>query len=149
LRSLHGVDRAMHGKHDWVAASAFGLGRTIAGTRIGVVGASRVGRIYIELVRAAGAEVVVHNPYFSEEAARELGVRLAGLDELLRTSPVVALHAPVTDEIRGMLRAERLALIPDPGEVIGPLGYGAGEQRAPLAGGGVRHRVAAAQHHGQ
>ncbi|HET6259765.1 hypothetical protein [Pseudonocardia sp.] len=35
------------------------------------------------------------------------------------------------------------------GRVIGPLGYGAGEQRAPLAGVGVRHRVAAAQHHGQ
>ena len=118
LRSLHGVDRAMHGAHDWSGASVFGLGTTIAGTRIGVVGASRVGRIYIELVRACGAEVVVHDPFLTEAAAQELGVELAGLDELVRSCQVVALHAPVTDETRGMISAERLAMIPDGGVLV-------------------------------
>jgi phosphoglycerate dehydrogenase-like enzyme len=118
LRSLHGVDQAMRGQRDWRQAESFGLGRTVAGTRIGVIGASRVGRVYIELVRALGATVVVHDPYLSEEEAEQLGVDTVPLDMLLRTCPVVALHAPVTDETRGMLSAERLAMIPDGGILV-------------------------------
>ena len=114
LRNLSDVDRRMQRK-DWNGALTFGLGRTIAGTRIGVIGASRVGRAYIEYLTAMGGDVVVSDPYLSRRDADDMGVTLLGLDELLATSPVVALHAPVTQETRGMLSAERLALIPDGG----------------------------------
>ena len=118
LRDLHRVDRAMHVQHDWRAASAFGLGHTVAGTRIGVVGASRVGRIYIELVRAAGAEVVVYDPYLPDPEAERMGVERVALDDLLRTCPLVAVHAPVTTETRGLLSADRLALLRDGGMLV-------------------------------
>ncbi|KRC51905.1 hypothetical protein ASE16_02205 [Leifsonia sp. Root227] len=112
LRTLYGVDRAMV-RGDWEGALGYGLGRTVAGTRIGVIGASRVGRSYIELVTALGAEVVVSDPYLHPSEAREMGVELIDLDDLLATCPVVALHAPVTHETRGMLTAERFALLSD------------------------------------
>ncbi|WP_181765956.1 hydroxyacid dehydrogenase [Streptomyces albidus (ex Kaewkla and Franco 2022)] len=118
LRSMHHVDRAMRAAHDWEEARSPGLGRTVSGTRIGVVGASRVGRVYIELVRALGATVAVYDPYLSAEEAEQLGVSLMPLETLLRSCPVVALHAPVTDETRGMLTAERLALIPEGGILV-------------------------------
>ncbi|MFF1879685.1 hydroxyacid dehydrogenase [Leifsonia sp. NPDC058230] len=112
LRRLYAVDRRMvHG--DWSGALGFGLGRTIAGTRIGVIGASRVGRSYIELVTALGAEVVVSDPYLHPAEARDMGVDLVELDALLASCPVVALHAPVTHETRGMLTAGRFALLQD------------------------------------
>jgi phosphoglycerate dehydrogenase-like enzyme len=112
LRTLYGVDRRMV-QGDWSGALDFGLGRTIAGTRIGVIGASRVGRSYIELVTALGAEVVVSDPYLHPAEARDMGVELVELDDLLASCPVVALHAPVTHETRGMLTAERFALLQD------------------------------------
>lgn len=118
LRTLQGVDRQMHLNHDWAAASAFGLGRTVASETIGVVGASRVGRIYIELVKALGARVQVYDPFLPETEAARLGVVLAPLDELLRDCRVVALHAPVTPETRNLLSAERLASIRDGGILI-------------------------------
>lgn len=114
MRNLNDVDRRMQRK-DWNGALSYGLGRTIAGTRIGVIGASRVGRAYIEYLTAMGGDVVVSDPYLSRRDADEMGVQLASLDELLTTCSVVALHAPVTDETRGMLHADRLALIPDGG----------------------------------
>jgi phosphoglycerate dehydrogenase-like enzyme len=117
LRNLYRVDRLMV-QHKWTDSLGFGLGRTIAGTRIGVIGASRVGRSYIELVSALGGEVVVSDPFLSAAEARELGVELIGLDDLLRTCPVVALHAPVTHETRGMLTAERFAMIEDGGVFV-------------------------------
>lgn len=117
LRNLVHVDRCMR-RGDWQGALDVGLGRTIAGTRIGVIGASRVGRAYIEHLTGMGAEVVVYDPYLARRDADEMGVQLLGLDELLTTCSVVALHAPVTSETIGMLDARRLALIPDGGVFI-------------------------------
>lgn len=118
LRSLHSVDRRMHGAQDWRAAAETGLGSTVAGSLIGVIGASRVGRDYIALVRALGAAVLVYDPYLPAADAARLGAEQTSLDDLLRRSRVVALHAPVTEETRGMIDAERLALMPDGGILV-------------------------------
>ncbi|QOR70335.1 hydroxyacid dehydrogenase [Ruania alkalisoli] len=83
--------------------------REIAGARIGVIGASRTGRAYITRVQALGAQVSVHDPYLSEPAAHELGVRRAELDRLLQESLVVSVHAPATAETEHMLGAVELA----------------------------------------
>ncbi len=117
LRDLDRVDRVMVGRRDWAGAD-FGLGRALAETTVGVIGASRVGRAYLKLVVAAGSEVLLHDPYLDENDAKELGARLVPLDTLLAESTVVALHAPVTDETRSMLGASQLALIPDGGVLV-------------------------------
>jgi phosphoglycerate dehydrogenase-like enzyme len=114
MRDLHSVEERMRAR-DWNGALSFPLGRSIAGSRIGVIGASRVGRAYIEHITGMGADVLVSDPYLSLDDARDMGVRLVPLDELMRSCPVVALHAPVTDETRGMITAERLAMLPDGG----------------------------------
>jgi phosphoglycerate dehydrogenase-like enzyme len=118
LRNLQAVDRRVHNDRDWSGARGTALGSAVFSTRIGVVGASRVGRIYIEQVLALGAEVSVYDPYLAEQDARDLGVRLVGLDDLLRSSQVIALHAPVTDETRGLVTAARLASVRDGGIII-------------------------------
>ncbi len=120
LRDLDQIDRVMTTNlrdHAWHNAD-FGLGRTLAGTTVGVIGASRVGRAYLKLVVASGAQVLLYDPYLDEREAKELGARLVPLELLLSTSAVVALHAPVTDETRLMLDARNLALIPDRGVLI-------------------------------
>lgn len=104
--------------HDWRSAASVEVGHTVSGTRIGVLGASRVGRAYIRMVVALGAEVVVYDPYLTAEDAKNLGVAHAGLDELLSTCPVIANHAPVTQETRGLLNSEKLSLIQDGGILI-------------------------------
>jgi phosphoglycerate dehydrogenase-like enzyme len=117
LRDLDRIDRAMAGAHDWSGAD-FGLGRTLAGATVGIIGASRVGRAYLKLVAAAGSEVLVYDPYLDEQDAKALGARLVTLETLLGQSTVVAMHAPVRPETRHMLDARTLALIPDGAVVI-------------------------------
>lgn len=80
--------------------------------RVGVVGASKIGRRVIELLRPFDLDIVVADPYLTAAEAASLGVALAGLDDLVRTSHVVSLHAPELPETRHLMDARRLALMP-------------------------------------
>lgn len=116
LALLHQVprfDRALRSGAAWEEAEAAPPRHEVLGTTVGVVGASRTGAAYIALVRALGADVVVSDPYLDADRAATLGVRVAPLDEVLRTSRVVALHAPTLPETHHLLDARRLALLPD------------------------------------
>ena len=56
--------------------------RELYGKRYGIVGASMVGRSLLPLLRPFRVEAVVYDPYLTEEAADELGVRKVDLPEL-------------------------------------------------------------------
>ena len=79
------------------------------GKRIGLVGASHVGRAVVELLRPHRCTVVVADPYLTAGDADALGVVRVGLDELLATCDVVSLHAPSLPETAGMIGAAELA----------------------------------------
>lgn len=81
--------------------------------RVGIVGASRIGRRLIELLRPYDLVVSLADPYVDEVEAARLGVPLLPLDDLLRTSDIVTVHAPQTPETRHLLGARELALMPD------------------------------------
>lgn len=116
LRRTHRLDHALRTGQDWAAARDVPRAREIAGARVGVVGASRTGRRYVELCRALGADVRVHDPYLP--ADDPLHAVATDLDTLVATSDVVAVHAPATAETHGLLDAARLAAIPDGGAVV-------------------------------
>ena len=81
------------------------------GKRVGIVGASKIGRNVIELLRPYAVEVVVYDPFLSADEASGLGVEIVGLDELLATSDVVSVHAPSLPETHGMIDARGIALM--------------------------------------
>jgi phosphoglycerate dehydrogenase-like enzyme len=83
------------------------------GRRVGIVGASRIGRRLIELLRPFDLCPVLTDPYVDEAGAAALGVPLLTLDDLLRTCEIVTLHAPETPETRHLIGARELALMPD------------------------------------
>ena len=80
---------------------------------LGVIGASRVGRSLLELLRPLDLDVTLSDPYIDAAQAAELGASLLDLDELLATSDIVTLHAPDLPATRHLIDRRRLALIPD------------------------------------
>ncbi|MFJ9709545.1 hydroxyacid dehydrogenase [Streptomyces sp. NPDC101234] len=88
------------------------------GRRVGLIGASRVGRRVLELLRPFDLSVSLYDPYVDAAEAARLGAVPLPLDELLRTSDIVSVHAPDIPQTQGMLSRERLALIPDGGVLI-------------------------------
>jgi len=106
IRNRH---RAVRGREPVVDHARMGT----RGRRIGLVGASTIGRLVIERLRTLDVDVVVSDPFLDEEEAVALGVGLLELEELLSTSDVVSLHAPLLDSTRRMVGADQLARMPD------------------------------------
>lgn len=87
-------------------------GLEIKGNTIGLVGYGAIGRIVAGILRAFGATVLAYDPYANQSKLAEDGVELVELNELLRRSNVVSLHARLTEETTHLLNAENLALLP-------------------------------------
>lgn len=83
------------------------------GKVVGVVGASRIGRMVIERLRAMDLELLVTDPFLEPAEARALGAELCELDDLLRRSDVVSLHAPSVPSTRNLIDRRRLRLMRD------------------------------------
>ncbi len=88
------------------------------GKRIGLVGASHVGRAVVDLLRPHRCTVVVADPFLAAAEAATLGVARVGLDELLATSDVVSLHAPALPATERMIGADELARMMDGATLI-------------------------------
>jgi len=86
------------------------LGVQITGKHLGIVGMGRIGEVFAERAQACGLTISYHN---RRPAA---GVRGAAfcrtLEELLQISDVLSLHCPLTPETKGLLNADRIAMLP-------------------------------------
>ncbi|WP_329342616.1 hydroxyacid dehydrogenase [Streptomyces sp. NBC_00663] len=85
---------------------------------VGIVGASRIGRRLLDLLRPHDLDVLLHDPYIDDRQARALGAEPAGLDELALASHVVSIHAPQLPETHHMFDARRIALLRDGATLI-------------------------------
>ncbi|MBA2950851.1 hydroxyacid dehydrogenase [Streptomyces himalayensis] len=85
---------------------------------VGVVGASRIGRRVVELLRPYNLRVLLYDPYAGAEEAAALGARLVSLDSLARSSDIVTVHAPELPETRHLFDRGRLALLRDGATLI-------------------------------
>ncbi|WP_335987571.1 hydroxyacid dehydrogenase [Glycomyces sp. MUSA5-2] len=83
------------------------------GRTVGLIGASRIGRRVIELLRSFDFEVLLSDPHVDAEEAARLGVRLVDLDSLMAWSDIVSVHAPDLPETRRLVDAKRLAAMKD------------------------------------
>ena len=83
-------------------------GVELGGQTVGLVALGAVGREVAARLRAFKARVLAYDPYVRQPPE---GVELTGLEELLRASYFVSLHAPVTAETQNLVSRERLALM--------------------------------------
>lgn len=95
-----------------MAVAFFDLkGSELWGKTVGIIGLGAVGREVARRLRGFDAELIVYDPYVSPEVVDSYGARRVELDTLLRESDVVTLHAPVTEETRGLLGRREFGLM--------------------------------------
>ena len=117
-RIREGVGLVRSGKWSGWAPSGL-LGRKLAGKTLGIVGMGRIGQAVAHRARAFGLEIAYYNRKRLPEALeRMLGARfVSDLDQLVSEADILTLHCPLTDDTRGMIDAQRIALM-KPGSSI-------------------------------
>lgn len=75
----------------------------LRGKTLGIIGTGNIGAEMARLGAAIGMNVIAWTYHPSPERAEKLGVEFVGLDELLRTSDVISVHAKLTDDSRGLI----------------------------------------------
>jgi D-3-phosphoglycerate dehydrogenase / 2-oxoglutarate reductase len=74
----------------------------IAGRTLGIVGLGHVGRQVAPRAQGLKLNVQAVDPYLDPNIAKDLGVKLVSLDELIKSSDFISLHAPLTSQTRKM-----------------------------------------------
>jgi D-3-phosphoglycerate dehydrogenase len=84
------------------------LGEEIRGKVLGLAGLGRIGQEVARRARVFEMTLLAHDPFISEQIARDLGVELVSLDALGGRSDFISLHMPVTPETKHLFDATRL-----------------------------------------
>lgn len=88
-------------------------GVELKGKTLGIIGLGRIGQEIATRAQAFAMRVIAHDPYLPPQVAAGINVPLLGLNEVYATSDYLTLHALVTDETRGMINAESIAMMKD------------------------------------
>jgi C-terminal binding protein len=93
--------------------------RRLSSVSFGVLGCGRIGTAAALRAKALGFRVLFFDPNLPNGTDRALGItRVGTLEELLRQSETLSIHTPLTPETKGLLDAEKLALLPQGAVVV-------------------------------
>jgi D-3-phosphoglycerate dehydrogenase len=84
-------------------------GVELHGKTLGVVGLGRIGSLVAQRASAFGMRLLGYDPYVSTERARQMGMELVSLDELVARADFLTLHVARTPETIGLVGKELLA----------------------------------------
>jgi D-3-phosphoglycerate dehydrogenase len=118
-------------------------GVEIQGKTVGVVGLGRIGVLFAQRIAAFGTRLIAYDPYIQPARAAQLGVRLVGLEELLRESDFISIHLPKTPETVGLIGEKELAIVKPGVRIVNAARGGLVDEQA-LANAIAEGRVAGA-----
>ena len=84
-------------------------GVELADKTLGIVGLGRIGKLVAERAKAFGMRLIAYDPFVSAERARQLGVELMSLEQLVEVADLLTVHLPRTPETVGLIDRELLA----------------------------------------
>jgi phosphoglycerate dehydrogenase-like enzyme len=102
-----------------------GLGESVNGKTLGVVGLGRLGGVVARVGLAFDMRVIAWSQNLTRERAEEAGVEYATKEELFSQSDFISIHYVLSDRSRGMITARELGLMK-------PTAYLVNTSRGPL-----------------
>jgi D-3-phosphoglycerate dehydrogenase len=111
LRKIPTFDRSVKsGEWEWSVGQPM---HRLAGSTVGLVAFGKLASRFAAKLRGFDVDVLAYDPYVPEYRMGDLGVESVTFETLLAESDVVSLHAPLTDETRGLIDADALERMRD------------------------------------
>lgn len=107
-KNLKSIELKMHRSDRKTPFYAENFGLELYGKQLGLVGLGRIGAHIAKIAKAIGMTVIAYDPYIPAERGTELGVGITdNLADMLASSDVVSVHAPLTPKTYQLMNAER------------------------------------------
>ncbi|MBB2698542.1 hydroxyacid dehydrogenase [Rhizobium phaseoli] len=113
FRDLYVADRNRDRTYPMQREAIGNYGRTL-----GIIGASRIGRRVIELLKPFEYRLLLFDPMVDAAEAAGLGAEKVELEALMRRADIVSLHAPSLPSTQHMIDASTLSLMKDGATLI-------------------------------
>ncbi|TNF64551.1 MAG: D-glycerate dehydrogenase [Rhodobacteraceae bacterium] len=110
-RAVEGDTMVRQGKWD-VWSPSFMVGKQVTGARVGIIGMGRVGRAFAARARGFGMQVHYANRTRLSPELEQGAIWHDSVESLLPQADFLSLHCPATPQTRGLMNADRLALMP-------------------------------------
>lgn len=86
-------------------------GFDLKGKTIGVVGTGKIGKHVIRMAKGFEMEILAYDAFPSNDYAQQVGFRYVSLDELLSSSDIITLHAPLTEQTHHLINCDNMKKI--------------------------------------
>lgn len=83
-------------------------GVELADKTLGIVGLGRIGKLVADRAKAFQMRLVAYDPFVSAERAKQMGVELLTLDQVVAESDFLTVHLPKTNETAGLINRDLL-----------------------------------------
>ena len=88
------------------------MGGELRGRTLGIVGLGGIGRALVKLIEPFGMNPpIAADPFLDADKAREAGVELVELDELMKSADFVSVHCPLSDATRDLIGQREIAMM--------------------------------------
>ncbi|MBP1838200.1 2-hydroxyacid dehydrogenase [Formosa algae] len=100
------LNRKTHKAYNRVRDGNFSLERLTGfdmyGKTVGVIGTGKIGQYFSKIMLGFGCKIIAYDLYPNEEL-KALGVTYLSLDELLKSSNIISLHCPLTEDTHHLI----------------------------------------------
>ncbi len=83
-------------------------GVELAEKTLGVVGLGRIGKLVADRAKAFQMRLVAYDPFVSADRAKQMGVELMPLDQVIAEADFLTIHLPKTKETAGLINRDLL-----------------------------------------
>lgn len=109
------LNRKIHRAHARIRELNFALdglvGFDLHGKKVGIIGVGKIGRVFANIMRGFGCEVVAYDPYASEASVDFF--KYVNLEDLFKQSDIISLHCPLNEKTRHMIDEKAFAQMKD------------------------------------
>ena len=108
LTSIRRIHKAYIRSRDFNFSLSGLTGFDLHGKTIGVIGTGRIGRVFINICRGFGMNVLAYDKFTVEGLDNGDTIRYVELNELFAKSDIISLHCPLTEETNHIIDADAL-----------------------------------------
>lgn len=103
LTSIRRIHKAYIRSRDFNFSLSGLTGFDLHGKTVGVVGTGKIGRVFIDICRGFGMNVLAYDKFPAHDLDNGDTIKYAQLDELFAESDIISLHCPLTEETHHMI----------------------------------------------